>query len=307
MNTSPSSGKVQSVKALVARVIPFALVALLTACPQNDAPDTLSPDEQDDFTDGYVADIERSVDGISLDETISVVSVPNPGVQAQGLETVGVTALALPSGCKTIQAGSNADSDKDGIPDNLTIEFNAAKCERPRLLGGTRTQSGTIQIQDTSSTTVGYLEKTDLTFIENLPGGRVITDVRKSQATLTGNSSRFTKTFNTNLRHTVSGRGTTTYINGTTYEFTSGGGNVVFGDPLPAGSVVITGRSEWFAGTKRIRQFSVVTPSPLQFVPEATCAEQRIVGGTQVLTQNRSTLTITFQPCGTRPKFEFAL
>ena len=275
----------------------LALAALLVACPQGDTPDELTPDDQEDYSGGYVSDVEHSLDGISLDETISVVSVPNEGVQPQSLEVQG-----LPSGCGT--PSNNTDSDGDGIPDNATFTYDPLKCVQTLFGGGTRTLSGTVTIQDSSSTGFGYIETSDLTLIRRPSSGPTVTELRKAVATLEGNESQVVKTFNTRLDQTVQGRKTSTYVNKHSYTFKTTGAPLRFKQPMPAGTVNITGSSDWFIGTRRIRQFGVSTPVPIQYDP--ACRASRLVGGQQVLEQPRSKVTITYRTCGTPPKIEFS-
>lgn len=280
------------------------LVLGFTACNQNNGTDDLNTDDLQDLGTTVISETESSASSTSISDAITGVggfSTPVAEIQTRSSQT-----RALPAGCPTIVAGSKTDTDGDGVPDSITYEFDAVKCQQNVPLnrgGGTETISGRIQILDISPTkdysyratlsTLKY-ERDPLLkpkFSETRDGtGEIIQS---------GNTG-LTKSHNVTLVRQVALRPKVMLVNKMVFAYqVSGTGTIDLNQPLPAGTFTLTGSNEFTVGNNLPRVFTVATQTALMYDP--TCDSRRIVGGELRLAKPLAEIKIVFGSCGNDP------
>lgn len=269
----------------------ITLLALtLVACPTQNS-DDLSNDELDDLREIFIGETESTIIHLGVSETVLLVD-----------KDTNLRLQALPTGCRTIVAGSETDTDSDTIPDDVTYEFNAAKCVQSLPDNRSRSKSGRIRLEDSGTApSIGYrFTFTDFQIIERRFGVLTFTETRNGtrSASLSANKLSLTRENDLLLELKRPSRLLQTLRNQMNFVFSSVS-PIMPNQPFPAGSIVSSGSVEWSRGTFPSRAYSTSTESPL--LTEPTCASQRIVGGVQLLTRGKLTLRFTYQPCGTAP------
>ena len=280
------------------------LVLGFTACNQNNGTDDLNTDDLQDLGTTVISETESSASSTSISDAITGVggfSTPVAEIQIRSSQTRG-----LPAGCPTIVAGSKTDTDGDGVPDSITYEFDAVKCQQNVPLnrgGGTQTISGQLQITDTSPTPDRSYRETllNLKYVRDPLFKPKFTETRDGTREITqfGNMA-LTKTYDLSLVRQVALRPKVTLHNKMTFAFqVSGTGVIDLNQPLPAGTFVLSGSNEFTIGAKLSRVFKTTTPTPLVYDP--TCDSQRIVGGELRLAKPNVEVKIVFGACGVDP------
>jgi hypothetical protein len=277
----------------------------------------LAAEQSKDFTDGYTSSTEQAVSSISLDDVITASSVPNsdrgnPDQSDTGLINLNmpIRIKALPSGCRTIDAGSNDDRDETGIPKEVTYRYNPEKC-RLIIPGGTRTIAGTLRIDsDEKDNKGGYQERLEVTLTDRI-GNQIISERRSGTAILIPRNRRgikqFDKVFKLEIKRRVNGRTEFSYRNNIVYTYVPDSvEGVEVNRALPAGTVSVAGSTEWFQAERKTRSFVVNSPTTLTYDP--ACAKQQgqgITGGKEILKQDGKIVQITYGACGTAPVVQF--
>jgi hypothetical protein len=286
----------------------FAAVFGFGAC-QNMGED-LSDDDIADLKEVFSREAEASAVSMSLSETVLVVGDSTPIARVQTTPNPRVSSgsaflQALPPGCRSVVAGSTADADADGVPDDVTFLFDAVKCTRTYILfpNITRTLSGQVRLQDVTSQVKdgSYLETaTNFAFSEEFKGNPSFSEIRNGTRSLVALSGQ-SLTRDSNVTTVLERRllADLRLVNQMRFVFTSSGGAVTINEPLPQGTLEVSGGVQSSRGNNPSRLFSVTTQSALQYDP--TCNTQRLVGGAVVLRSNRGAVRLSFQPCGTPP------
>lgn len=284
-----------------ARAVAVTIFLLMLAACQSNL-DDLSDDDAGNLKDIFGRETEASVIGLSLSETVLIVgdAVPDDPFVVQSTEA---RAMALPTGCRTVVAGSETDTDGDNVPDDVTYQFDAINCKRTLLFGRTRTLSGTVRLEDAKPATPdgSYIEtNTNFAFSEEVRGTPSFTETRNGTRRLIAKGTQ-SLTRDNSLTTTLELRflADQRLVNQMRFVFTSAGGAVAIGSPLPAGTVELSGGVQFSSATNPLRGFTVSTESALQFSP--TCTEQRITGGAVLLRYARGALRIAFGACGSPP------
>jgi hypothetical protein len=280
------------------------LVALLTAC-QN-TPNDLTDDDLNDTKDVFVRETEASVISMSLADTVLTVGFDAPEARVQTATLSSVSPLGgLPAGCRTVIAGSLTDSDGDGVPDDVTFQFDPDKCRRSYVLfpNITRSLSGQVRLQDVTPQTKdgSYKEtSTNFTFTEAFKGETTSSEVRNGTRSLVALSA-LSLTRDNDMNTTLERRflADARLVNRMRFAFTSAGGAVAINQALPKGTLEVTGTVQAARNTNPLQSYTVTTESALQYDPD--CNTQRLVGGAVVLRSSRGALRITFQACGSAP------
>ncbi len=266
------------------------MMGALVACP-NQNTDDLSNEEFDDLREIVISETETTTINLGVSDTILFVD-----------NDTNLRLQALPVGCRTVVAGSETDTDSDTIPEDVTYEFNAAKCVQTLPSNRSRTTSGRIRLEDTGTApSIGYrFTFTDFELIERRFGVLLYTETRNGSrsANLSANKLSLTRENDLLLELKRPSRLLQMLRNQTSFAFSSNTPIMPY-QPFPAGSIVSTGSVQWSLGTFSSRSYSVSTESPL--LTEPTCASQRIVGGVQILTRGKLTVRFVYQPCGTAP------
>ena len=261
--------------------------------------DPLPADQGADFASGYTSSTEQAVSSISLDDVITASSITDP--KSSGPLTIS----ALSRKCRTIEAGSNDDGDNDGVPQEVTYFFNPANpnCSAP-IPGGTRTLAGRLKIKNQERG--GYRESLEVTITDRL-ADKTITERRNGSAILFQGKQRLIKVFDLRVARRINNKPEFSYRNTLTYTFVP---DVLedrkVKDALPAGTVSVTGKTEWFDGERKTRSFLVSSPTALSYDP--TCVTQKgqgITGGTETLNQNGLIVQINYGACGVAPTVQF--
>ena len=170
--------------------------------------------------------------------------------------------------------------------------------------GGKRTIAGRLKIKNQEKG--GYRESLEVTITDKLTD-RIVVERRTGFAILLQGKQRLTKIFDLRVNRRISNKPEFSYRNTLTYTFVP---NLLedrkVNAALPAGTVSVTGKTEWFEGERRTRSFLVSSPSALTYDP--VCAVQQgqgITGGTETLNQNGSIVQINYGTCGTTPVVQF--
>ncbi len=276
------------------------LLLPFTSC-QNLADNNLSDEDVKDVTDIFNRETEASVVGMSLSETILGVGLADTIARVQ--DTTSAHTQGLPAGCRTVVSGLETDTDADGVPDDVTYQFSAVACARNLTFNRTRTLSGKVRLQDVNPTVKdgSYLEtSTNFAFTEERNGNPSFSEIRNGTRKLTLlDTQRLTRENDIVTRLDLALLPDQKLVNQMRFDFTSSGGAVKLNQPLPAGTVQISGGIQAARGTAPLRGFTVTTESALQYDP--TCTQQRITGGVVVLRFTLGAIRITFQPCGSSP------
>jgi hypothetical protein len=293
------------------RLLILTLSLALSACttPGSGGTDTVDatgqplPIEQGkDFTDGYTSSTEQAISSISLDDVILAVNVPNSSATNS---SKNLTINALSRKCRTIEAGSNDDGDDDGVPQEVTYFFNP---ENPNctasIPGGKRTLAGRLKIKNQEKG--GYREELEVTITDRL-ADRVIVEQRKGSAILFQGKQRLIKIFDLRVNRRINNKPEFSYKNTLTYTYIP---NVLedrkVNLALPAGTISVTGKTEWFEGERRTRSFLVSSPTALNYDPACVAQQgQGITGGTETLNQNGTIVQINYGTCGVAPTVQF--
>lgn len=208
--------------------------------------------------------------------------------------------------CVAVSPQPLVNSDGDIVPDSMRLDY--ADCVFTR---------GNGQLIDSLSGTIDFLDP--LPLVTSAGVRHVFTDFRRSRTNTAFPARSFSATHNgirewgasaDTLGHTTTdfvsawthpGGGTTTHEKDWVGKFTATtAGSIVFGDPLPAGSWVLTGTSVW---TRRARSWDVVvtTPEPLAYDPTCQVAPPFTDGTLNlVVTRNQiaTNVEIQFLSCG---------
>lgn len=186
-------------------------------------------------------------------------------------------AFLSSASCTPTVTGSGTDTDADGIPDDMLVEFTAANCTVTDTATGDITiQRGTLRYRDTSDDLYGF----DMT----------VTDLRGSQydgsshdwneqivsahetAKTTASGGSWTLTLNANIKQGTAD--TVQYSQVGTYDvkgsYTSNGA-VPEGGPIPDGTISLSGSIDATLPQAGRLDVHLVTTTPLHF--ESTCGE----------------------------------
>jgi hypothetical protein len=279
------------------------LVLSFSACNQNNGTDDLSDEDLQDLGGTVISETENAASSTSISDAIT--GIGGLSIPVSELQTRSSHTRALPAGCRTI-TGSTADTDGDGVPDDITYEFDAVKCLQNVSAirgGGTQTISGKIQIIDPSATKDRSFRETitALKYVRDPALKPKFTETRDGTREITqSGDSALTKAYNITLVRQVALRAKVTFVNKMKFVYqVSGTGTIDLNQPLPAGTFTLTGSNEFTVGNKISRVFTTSTQAALVYDPG--CASQRIVGGELRLTTPKTEIKIVFQACGTEP------
>jgi hypothetical protein len=263
--------------------------SVLVACPAQIS-DDLATDEFDDLSEIVISETEASSVNLGVSETVLVVD-----------RDTTLRLQALPSGCRTVVAGSETDSDQDGIFEDVTYQYDPAKCVRS-IPNGSRSYSGRIRVEDTASNpAIGYrLSYLEFAMTERRFGVVVLTETRNGTrgATLSASKLSLSRVNNISLKLERPSRLVQNLNNQMAFVFTTTS-PIVPNATLPAGSIELDGTVQWSRGAFTPRVYTTNTQTALQTDP--TCAAQRVIGGVQVLTRGKLTLRFAYQPCSSAP------
>jgi hypothetical protein len=286
-------------------ILAVGVALALGACNGRPLEREFSDDEVNNIGSSVTNEVGASTDGMSLSDVII-------GVNIDPITPAGV-APAAAGQCPTFLVppsilnpnGSPKDTDGDGVPDHLLSSFDPATCSKP-FFGGLRTLSGQIEVQDPKpSLADGSYQESLTNFTRTtINRGATTTETRNgSRSLVNGGNTSLTKTHDLTLNLNLPGLAFDLFLrNAMQMSFTANvPGSISLNRPLPAGTLVINGSTEWARGAQPRRGFSVSTSSPLTYNP---ACEQPLVGGELVLTRPSGLrISIQYRPCGVPPVF----
>jgi hypothetical protein len=276
----------------------LALLIALAACNPGGGSNDPSQQELLEYGDTAADEFVQTGDELGFQESF------NAGFANAGAVTpAGLSAAALPAGCRTITAGANTDTDGDGIPDDMTLTFDPTKCVKTGPFGGTISKGGSIRFQDNSATPdrAHTTTLTGMGFTETRPNGVVVNVTRNGTRNITQvGTTSLTRIASITGTYTHTNRPVITWTNNLTWTYQAAGAGVIgnVGTPLPQGGVTVNGPIS-FTRNGVLRQFTVSTVSALNYDPG--CPNRVFVGGTVRLVGANKTVEIIFNACGANP------
>lgn len=236
-----------------------------------------------------------------IDAAVAGLSIDNNG------EPQGYPVLV---GCPTISA--SADGDADGIPDDQTLTFANPPCTAPAYAGGAFGLVGGVELQDLSAgdTTSFGVTLTNLAWsLVDASGTRSYVATRSGTRTRVGTEDTASVATSLTVTRTRPGKTTAHLTHTTTMNFVAAtSGTVSPRDPLPDGSVTVTGTITWTRGTESFN-FTVSTPVALFYDASCSPGAQRFSSGEIHLTGTINTvagdLVLVWSGCGSNPSISF--
>ncbi len=209
-----------------------------------------------------------------------------------------------PAGCPTVQGST--DTDSDGILDNATLTFTAPPCELAFRRGALQV-TGVVEILDPNfANNQGFnLTYDDLTwaYVDSI-GDRDYAATRNGTRARLGSSNAATLTTGMTIVRQRPGRANATVTLDLTHAFTAATpGTLLVGQPIPSGSLSITGTAGWRRSTEDW-SLTVATPVPLAYSAACTVTP-RLTAGVLTLTGTISgesgVLQFNWSQCGVEP------
>ena len=235
----------------------------------------------------------------------------NDAALAQADETEDVTdALSPDAGCATVS--SLVDTDNDGTPDNAVFTYALPACHFTGYLGGTLDLTGQVTVQDPTPDAADLnrsVTLADFSYDFTSPAGRSFTSVRNGTRSLTGSATSITLNNNVTIHRSDPAKPLATIVHNLQAVFTpETGSTITAGDPLPDGTIVVTGQLTW-SRDGRSHVFTVTTPVPLVY--DSSCTgprRERISSGEIHWTLPSGKIIITtWTACGVAPTHQVVL
>ena len=281
----------------------ISLVLALAAC--NPGSNSNDPSQQEllEYGDTAADEFVQTGDELGFQESFNAGFANTNTLMPESLSPSSLSAAALPAGCRTITAGTNTDTDGDGIPDDVTFTFDPTKCVKTGPFGGTISKGGSIRFQDNSATPdrAHTTTLTGMGFTETRPNGVVVNVNRNGTRNITQvGTTSLTRIASITGTYTHTNRPVITWTNNLTWTYQAAGAGVIgnVGTPLPQGGVTVNGPIS-FTRNGVVRNFTVSTTSALNYDP--SCPNRVFVGGTVRLVAASKTVEITFNACGATP------
>lgn len=221
--------------------------------------------------------------------------------------------LAFPAIANCPTASSSSDGDSDGIPDDISYTFTNPPCSTTGFFGGSLSVTGQVRIQDSSQATSGAytVSLTNLSWqFTDTAGTLSYTATRNGKRQRSGNDSSITlRVADTVVRAKPQITALATLTKQLTWTFTAdNAGAIVTSQPLPAGTVTVSGTLRWRRRTEDWN-LAVATVTPLVYDPSCTTTAQRFTAGRVTLTGTIAgtpgTLQIDWSQCGKFPARTF--
>ena len=215
------------------------------------------------------------------------------------------------AGCPTVS--NTTDADADGILDDATFTYANPPCTTTGFFGGTLAVTGTVRVQDSSQATdTAYaLTLTNLSWqFTDTAGVLSYTSVRNGTRSRAGNEDGITLAVTDTVKRTRPQiTAIATITKALTWNFAADNpGAIAVGQPLPDGTVTVTGTWHWKRSTEDW-SLTVATPIPLVYDASCTTTAQRFTAGRVTLTGTIAnvpgTLQINWSACGKLPSRTF--
>jgi hypothetical protein len=229
--------------------------------------------------------------------------------------TIGVPGLPLsfPTIANCPGVSSIADADADGVPDDVTFTYTNPPCTTTGFFGGTLSVTGSVRVQDSSQSTSGAYTVTlnNLSWqFTDTAGALTYTAVRNGTRSRAGTDSAITLLVTDTVTRTRPQiTAVATISKELTWNFVADTpGDIVTNQPLPNGTVTVSGTWNWRRSTEDWN-LTVATPVPLVYDPTCTTTAQRFTAGQVTLTGTiagtSGTLQIDWSQCGKLPTRTF--
>ena len=224
--------------------------------------------------------------------------------------TGGPQGYPVLAGCPAVSA--SADGDADGIPDDQTFTFANPPCAAPSYAGGAFGLVGTVELQDLSAgdTTSFGITLTNLAWsLVDASGTRTYSATRSGTRTRVGTEDTASVATSITVTRTRPGKAVAHLTHTTTLNFVAAvAGTLSPKDPLPDGTISVTGTITWNRATESF-SFAVSTPVPLVYEASCSAAAQRFTAGEMHLTGTingvAGDLVLIWTGCGHGPSITF--
>jgi hypothetical protein len=215
-----------------------------------------------------------------------------------------------------VTPSSVADTDGDGVPDEANYNLTAPPCHYTGVRGFSLDVVGQLRIVDPAPETAGFgadITLTNLRFSLNAEESDLEYDLtRNGTIVLTGSPTGLRQEVNLQVLRTFTGFSDAQVEHVWTVDFAPET-TLQINEPLPSGSVTVTGTVAWTRGgdqqTQENFNLTITTPTPLHY--DASCAEtgQRFDGGelhvAGVFGETPGHVRIAWERCGDDPQIEF--
>jgi len=269
--------------------VAVALALGAVACnTDNSAPSlVLTQAAADSIAEQVAFDAEDEVMGVTMTGSVSADA-------AASLAPPGVRALCHP----TRTPSSPTDTDGDGVPDSVHVDFTGCVLSFPLE---TDTVRGTIDVLDpTKSTPDHSVERifTDLARVRlHLIAGKLTSETRNGTRRTSRDSTTLSNS-ETNFRtdYVYRNGGTATHVKTWTSTFTADvAGSIQPNTLLPSGSWSVNGTSSW-TRPRGTWSLTVTTNPALHYNASCTAAPRFDAGKlTAVVVKNAQTMTVTIE------------
>lgn len=285
---------------LAAGTLTVALFAACTTSPTT-APSTpsnqgLSQPEANAVAEVVATDAAALPAGAAFDWAFGVPFAPAPMLGAPAMATASVSCTPTRTPSPVV------DTDKDGVPDSLHVDFTGCS-----FTGGTftLTLSGAIDLVDPTPTVADRAFRTRYDSftrsLKNSTDGSTRTVVENGVREVLGTATSLLLSDTMQTDYTFATGAKASHVRKWASTFTADQGQTIqMGWHLPSGTWNISGSSSWTSGTNSYA-LSVKTTQPLHF--NASCTvEPRFDAGTLTIVVTKSTttttVTIQFTACG---------
>ncbi|MEP6473534.1 MAG: hypothetical protein ABJC74_07415 [Gemmatimonadota bacterium] len=249
---------------------------------------------------GYASEdeVDADISSINLSNVYSPIGFDGSSAIVRG------PAAFNPPACITANPANPTDADADGIPDDVTLTFNCS------ISAGrfTLARTGTMRIQDTNQDNGFDASQTLTDFAWSLTdhtGDRTFSATRNGTRARAGTNLAAALTVDMNIVRVRPNHPDATIQRAGTVSFTAAAGDSLFVDqPLPSGTINVTGSQSWHRGDESY-SFVITTQVPLAYDATCTTTDQRISSGelwfTGMVGGQSGYLKLTWTACGVAP------
>ena len=211
-----------------------------------------------------------------------------------------------------VTPSSATDTDGDGVPNDASYLFTAPPCRYTGVRGFTLDVVGQLRIVDPAPETAGF--GADLTLIglrfslSTDDADKNYSVTRNGTMALTGSPAGLELATDLQVVRTFTGLPDAAAEHVWTVGFDPEN-TLQINQPLPSGSVTVSGTVNWTRGTTENFDLTITTATPLHYDAGCTSTGQRFddgelrVGGT--FGETPGYVRITWQDCGDDPSIEF--
>jgi hypothetical protein len=244
-------------------------------------------------------EVESAVSALTLGSSLAPFGTSQPPAEGAG----SIPACVTPS--------SAADSDGDGVPDDATYIFTAPPCEFPGWRGGSLDIVGQLRVQDPLPSNAGFGYEATLTDLRSrfasADNSTIYDVIRNGRRTLSGSTTGLLLTADLQVRRNFTGHPDATVDKQWAVNYTPATPLQING-PLPSGSLDIAGTADWNRGNEHF-EFTITTPTPLQYDAGCTDTAQRIRAGelhaAGTIEGDAGFVRVRWTECGREPQFSF--